>query len=88
MPLALQLHLVMTIKYSKFGVDTFNTFWIVATLKILQDEDHNDDDNNDDLAIKMAQLFLPNRRAKKGIIKYKNILHKYSFDHISFLYDS
>ena len=33
MPLALQLHLVMMRKYSKFGVDTFNTFWEVDYIK-------------------------------------------------------
>ena len=47
MPLALQLHLVMMSKYSKFGVDAFNTFWVMSKFKFL----HNaDDDNNEDLS--------------------------------------
>ena len=30
MPLVLQLHLVLMSKYSKFGVDTFNTFYFLS----------------------------------------------------------
>ena len=32
-PLVLQLHLVMMSKHSKFGVDTFNTFWVTGYIK-------------------------------------------------------
>ena len=39
MPLVLQLHLAMMNKYSKFGIDTFNTFKIWATLKFLHNND-------------------------------------------------
>ena len=54
MPLVLLMHLVMMSKYSKFGVDTFNTFWVMGTLKFL----HNNGDNNDnDLANTIAQHF-------------------------------
>ena len=34
MSLVLQLHLVMMSKYSKFGVDTFNTFWEMDYIKV------------------------------------------------------
>ena len=54
MPLTMQLNLIMMSKYSKFGVDTFYTFW-GYTLKFLHD--------NDNLAITIA--FLQNRQAKK-----------------------
>ena len=58
MPIVLQLHLFMMSKYSKFGVDTFNTrnfFSTWATLKFLQDDNNNkNDDNDDDLAITIA----------------------------------
>ena len=68
MPLVLQLHLIMMSKYSEFGVDIFNMFFhLWATLKILQDYDNNnyDSDNNDnDLAITIAQFFLQNRQVK------------------------
>ena len=51
--LVLQLHLVMMSRHSKFGVDILNIFELWATLKFLQDED-----NNNDLVITIAQLFL------------------------------
>ena len=34
MPLAVQLHLVMMSKYSKSGVDTFNTFWVMEYIDV------------------------------------------------------
>ena len=34
MPLVLQLHLVMMSNYSKFGVDTFNTIWVMGNIKV------------------------------------------------------
>ena len=34
MPLVLQLHIVMISKYSKFGVDTFYTFWEIGYIKV------------------------------------------------------
>ena len=52
MSLVLQLHLVMMSKYSKFGDDTFNTFWVVGYIKAL----HDDDNDYDDLAITIAGL--------------------------------
>ena len=58
----------MMSKYSKFGVDTFNTFW--ATLKFL----HND--NNDDLAIITAWLFLWNRQANIILLKKISFMKK------------
>ena len=51
-------------KYFKFGVDTFNVFfekW--AILKFLHGDD-NDNNDDDDLAIRIARLFLQNRRYK------------------------
>ena len=57
MSLVLQLHLVMMSKYAKFGVDTFNIFWVMGYIKVLHDDD------NDDLAITIARLFLWNRQA-------------------------
>ena len=63
MPLIWQLHLVMTSKYSNFSVDTFNTFWVKwGTLKFM----HDDDNNNEDLTITIAQLCLRNRQANKS----------------------
>ena len=46
----------MMSKYSKFGVNTFNTFWVMGYVKFLQNN------NDDDLAIAIAQL----RQAKKA----------------------
>ena len=37
MPLVLQLHLIMMSKFSKFGVDSFNTFWVMGYIKVLHD---------------------------------------------------
>ena len=34
MPLALQLHLVRMSKYSKFGTDTLNTFWVMGYINV------------------------------------------------------
>ena len=34
MPLVLQLHLVIMSKYSKFSVETFNTFWVMGYIKV------------------------------------------------------
>ena len=47
MPLVLQLHLVMISKYSKSGVDNFNTFWVMGYFKVFaqwqwrRSNDHN-----------------------------------------------
>ena len=45
MPLVLQLHIVMMSKYSQFGADTFNTFWVMVYIKVFawhrqQSSDH------------------------------------------------
>ena len=68
MPLVLQLHLAMMSKYSKFGDDTCNTFWVMVYIKVLHDDndtnDDNDDNNDDYLAITIAWFFLRNRQAK------------------------
>ena len=59
---------MMSMYYSKFGVDTFNTFFEKsATLKIL-----HDDDNDDDLPFTIAELFLRNRQAKNifGLVNF------------------
>ena len=56
----------MMSKYSKFGVDTLNTFFEYrATLKFLHD-DENVDYNEDVLMITIARLFLRNRQAKNN----------------------
>ena len=65
MPLALQLHLVMISKCSKFGVDTCYTFWVIGFIKFLHDNDENNENNNEDLTITVVRLFLRNRRDKK-----------------------
>ena len=70
MPLLLQLHIVMMSKYSKFVVDTLKPMIIFekwATLKLLHDNDDNID--NYDLVILIAQLFLPNRQSKNDFIQ-------------------
>ena len=63
MLLVLQLHLVTSSQYSKFGVDTINIFinyfinhFLWATLKVLHDNGE---------MITVARLNLRNRRAKK-----------------------
>ena len=58
-PLVLQLHLVMLSKYSKFGFDTFNTFWVMGYMKLFL----YDNDDKDDLVIKIAWSFRWNRPA-------------------------
>ena len=45
-------------KYFKFGVDNFNTLWVMGYIKVLHD------DSNNDLVITIARLFLQNRQAK------------------------
>ena len=52
MPLVFKLHLVMMSKYSKFGVDTFNIFLAIGYKELFHDHDDNDDDDN--LAITIA----------------------------------
>ena len=65
MPIFLQLHFVMMSKYSKFGVDTFNTFCVIGYIKVLHDADDDNGNNNDDnLAITIALFFIRNKRAK------------------------
>ena len=34
MSIVMQMHVVMMSKYSKFGVHTFNTFWVMGFIKI------------------------------------------------------
>ena len=34
MPFVLQMHLVMMSKYSKFGVDIFNSFWVEGYITV------------------------------------------------------
>ena len=69
MPLVLKLHLVMMSKYiySMFGVNTLNTFWVMGYIKVLH---HDNDNNNNDLAITIAPSFLQNRQAKENKIVY------------------
>ena len=55
MPLVLQLVIVMMSKYSKFGVDTLSTFWVMSHIKVYAL----------DLVNTIAQLFLRNRQANK-----------------------
>ena len=53
-------------KYSKFGVEIFNTFWVMGYIKFLHDADNkNENDGNKNLAITIAGLFLWNGQAKK-----------------------
>ena len=62
MSIDFQLHLVMMSKYPKFDIiDIFNTFWVMGNLKVFLNDGNN---NNDDLAITINQLFLLKRRAK------------------------
>ena len=42
----------MMSKYTMFGVDVFNTFWVMGYIKFL----HDDNDNDNDLEITIAQL--------------------------------
>ena len=74
-------------KYSKFGVDTFNIFWVTATLKFLHNKDDNEDkeDNNDNLAITVAWLILRNKWAKKfnkQVIFKQTKLNSQDFDYL------
>ena len=43
--LVLQLHLVKIGKYSEFGVDTFNHFWVIGYIKVFLHDDNNDVDD-------------------------------------------
>ena len=52
MSLVLQLYHVKMSKYSKLGIDTFNTFWVVSYIKVFH--------NGDDLATTLALLELIN----------------------------
>ena len=54
----------MMSNYSKFGVDTFNTFWVMGYIKVfVYADDHNNDSNNNNPAIAIAWLFLWNSQA-------------------------
>ena len=55
MPLVFQLHLVMMSRYSKFGVNTFNTFWVMG-IKDFAWRRH--------LGITIVWIFLWNRQDK------------------------
>ena len=59
LPIVLQLQLVMMSKYSMLSADTFKTFWVMSYIKFL-----HDGNNEDDLAITIAWLFLQNIQAK------------------------
>ena len=50
----------MMSKYSKFGLDTFNTVWAIGYIEILHNDSHNDDQ-----MIIIAQLFLWNNTSFK-----------------------
>ena len=53
-------------KYTKFGVDIFNTFWVMGynNKDFARQWMSNDDDDN--VAIIIALLFLQNRQAKNA----------------------
>ena len=58
MPLVLPMYLVMISKYSKFGVDTFNIFWVMGYIKVFaQQQQRQSSDHN-------SLTFLQNRLAK------------------------
>ena len=59
MPFVLQLHLVMM---SKFGVDTFNTFWVMGCIKVFAQQQQQSSDHYSSI------FFFQNRQAKKEII--------------------
>ena len=59
MPLVQQLHLVMMSKYSKFGVDTFNTFWVMSYIKVFAQRQSRS---------QQLDLFFQNRQAKNMVI--------------------
>ena len=63
MPLALQLHLVIMSKYSKFGVDTFNTFWVMIYINFFAQQWWQLWDDN--LVITIAQFSFQNNQANK-----------------------
>ena len=56
MPLVLQLqmHLFMMSKYSKFGVDTLSTFWVMGYIKVFAQQ-RQLQQHNEDLAIAIAR---------------------------------
>ena len=63
---ALSCNYIMTVmksKYSKFGVETFNTFWVIGYNEVFFLHDNNDDD----LATTIARLFLRNKWASYDI---------------------
>ena len=57
---ALHVHLVMMSKYAKFGVDTFNTFWVMGYIKIIAHQHWQSSDHN-------GFFFLRNRLAKNKL---------------------
>ena len=63
MPFALQLHLVMISKYSKFGVDSFKIIWVMGYIKVFARRQRLWRHHNDHV-ITIVQLFLRDRQAK------------------------
>ena len=61
MSLVLQLQFVMMSKYSKSGVDTFNTFREMGYIKVFAQRQQR----SSDLVITKARLFHRNRQTKK-----------------------
>ena len=58
MPLVLQLHLCVTMsKYSNFGVDNSNTFWLMGYIKDFAWQQQLYDYDNVDLAITIVNFF-------------------------------
>ena len=71
MPLVLLLHLVMMNKYSKFGVDTFNTFWVMGYIKVFawqQQWRRSSYHNSLTFSSKQTSFFLRNRQANNDWI--------------------
>ena len=52
----------MMSKYSKFGVDTLNTFWVMGYIKYWHDN------NDNDLAITKTWFFLEKDKLKMNIV--------------------
>ena len=75
MPPVMQLHLIMISKYSKFGVDTFNTFWAMRYIKVFawqqqqQQQRWSSDHNSSTFFFKTDEL---KKLAKLYIYIYNN----------------
>ena len=76
----MQLHLVKMSNYTKFSVDTFNTFRVIGCINDDDDNNHHDNNHDDDNHDDLARVCLRNRQANNDLIHVsKDTRHTYMY---------